>query len=234
MKAFLMHRDRDFDLERALPANEAVLAKNLELDTLFLVMAAKDPLVLEVAKKAILTSVFNDVAVIEYRQSALKDCLSNPEIVRELYGLAVELAERQKKIWSTFREYPSGLLDTSVQRMVAFVDVLKRLRAVADRHSAQFKSEAFSNLFAMLSRELDDDYFSVIDRHLNRLKFRTIVVSAGSARDSRAWTTSCAGRLRTRELAHPRLARDLRGTPRRVTVFISLPGTRPARKRWAN
>ena len=91
MKAFLMHRDRDFDLERASPANEAVLAKDLELDTLISVMAAKDPLVLEVAKKAILTSVFNDVAVIEYRQAALEDCLSNPEIVRELYGLAVEI-----------------------------------------------------------------------------------------------------------------------------------------------
>ena len=178
MKAHLMHRDRDFDLEGALPANEAVLAKNLELDTLFTVMAAKDPLVLEVAKTAILTSVFNDVAVIEYRQTALKDCLSNPQVVRELYGLAVELAQRQKKIWATLREYPSGLLDTSVQRMVAFVDVLKRLRTVADRHSTQFKSEAFSNLFAMLTRELDDDYFAVIDRHLNRLKFRTIVVSA--------------------------------------------------------
>ena len=63
--------------------------------------------------------------------------------------------------------------------MVAFVDVLKRLRTVADRRSAQFKSEAFSNLFAMLARELDDDYFSIIDRHLNRLKFRTILVSAG-------------------------------------------------------
>jgi MutS domain V len=178
MKAFLMHPDRDFDLERALPANEAVLAKDLELDTLFAVMAAKDLLVLEVAKKAILTSVFNDVAAIEYRQAALKDCLSNPKIVRQLYGLAVESAQRQKKIWATFREYPSGLLDTSVQRMVAFVDVLKRLRAAADRHSSQFKSEAFSNLFAMLARELDDDYFSVVDRHLNRLKFRTIVVSA--------------------------------------------------------
>jgi MutS domain V len=178
MKAFLMYRDRDFDLERALPANEAVLAKDLELDTLFTVMAAKDPLVLEVAKKTILTSVSNDVAVIEYRQAALKDCLSNPDIVRKLYGLAVESAERQRKIWSTFREYPAGLLDTSVQRMVAFVDVLKRMRAAADRHSTEFKSEAFSNLFAMLARELDDDYFAVIDRHLNRLKFRTILVSA--------------------------------------------------------
>ena len=154
MKAFLMHRDRDFDLERALPANEAVLAKNLELDTLFTVMAAKDPLVLEVAKKVILTSVFNDVAVIEYRQAALKDCLGNPDIVRQLYGLAVESAERQRKIWSTFREYPSGLLDTSVQRMVAFVDVLKRMRTLVDRNAAQFRSEAFTNSSPRCRRSL--------------------------------------------------------------------------------
>ena len=179
MKAFLMHRDRDFDLGRASPANESVLAKDLELDILFAAMAAKDALVLEVVKKAILTSASNDVAVIEYRQAALKDCLSNPEIVRQLYGLAVESAERQRKIWSTFREYPSGLLDTSVLRMVAFVDVLKRVRTLADRNAAQFRSEAFTRLFVTLSTELADDYFAVIDRHLNRLKFRTILVSAG-------------------------------------------------------
>jgi hypothetical protein len=179
MKAFLMYRDRDFDLEHAPPANEAVLTKDLELDTLFSAMAAKDPLVLEVAKKAILTSAANDVAVIEYRQAALKDCLSNPDIVRQLYGLAVESAERQRKIWSTFREYPSGLLDTSVQRMVAFVDVLKRMRTLVDRNAAQFRSEAFTRLFTTLSTELDDDYFAVVDRHLNRLKFRAVLVSAG-------------------------------------------------------
>ena len=130
MKAFLMHRDRDFDPEGASPANEAVLVQDLELDTLFSAMADKDPLVLKVAKKAILTGAANDIATIEYRQAALKDCMSNPEVVRELYGLAVESSERQRKIWSSSREYPSGLLDTSVQRMVAFVEVLKRLRTL--------------------------------------------------------------------------------------------------------
>jgi hypothetical protein len=185
MKAFLMYRDRDFDLQRALPGNEAVLTKDLELDTLFLAMSVQDSLVLEVAKKAILTSVSNDVAVIEYRQSALKDCLGNPDIVRQLYRLAVESAQLQKKIWSTFREYPSGLLDTSVQRMVAFVDVLKRVRALVDRNVAQFRSEAFTRLFATLSTELDDDYLAVIDRHLNRLKFHTILVSAGLGRGAK-------------------------------------------------
>ena len=85
----------------------------------------------------------NELATIEYRQAALKDCLSNPDIVRQLYGLAVESSERQRKIWSTFREYPSGLLDTSVQRMVAFVDVLK-VRTLVDRNAPQFRSEAFT------------------------------------------------------------------------------------------
>ena len=178
MKAFLMHRDRDFDLDRASPANESVLTEDLELDTLFAAMAIKDALVLQVSKKAILTAATNDLATITYRQAALKDCIRNAEMVRQLYALAVESSERQRKIWATFREYPSGLLDTSVQRMVAFVEVLKRMRSLVDRHAAKFRSEAFTRLFATLSAELDDDYFAVVDRHLNRLKFRSILVSA--------------------------------------------------------
>jgi MutS domain V len=178
MKAFLMHRDRDFDLERASPANESVLSADLGLDTLFTAMAAKDSLVLQVAKKAILTAGANDLATIYYRQAALKDCIHNADVVRQLYDLAVESAERQRKIWSTFREYPSGLLDSSVQRMVAFIDVLKRVRTLVDRHAAQFRSEAFLRLFSTLAAELDDDYFAVIDRHLKRLKFRRVLVSA--------------------------------------------------------
>ncbi|HKN29497.1 MAG TPA: DNA mismatch repair protein MutS [Roseiarcus sp.] len=180
MKAFLMYRDRDFDLQLAPPANEELLIKDLELDTLFLAMANRDQLVYDVSKKAVLTAAVNDVAVIGYRQAALKDCLSNPDVVRQLYALAEESAQRQKKIWSTYREYPSGLLDTSVQRMVVFIDVLKRVRTLADRHVVEFRSEAFSRLFATLSRELDDDYFALIDRQLNRLKFRNgVLVSAG-------------------------------------------------------
>jgi hypothetical protein len=178
MKAFLLHRDRDFDLGRASPANESVLTEDLELDTLLTAMAVKDKLVLQVVKKALLTAAANDVATISYRQAALKDCIRNADVVRELYGLAVESEERQRKIWSTFREYPSGLLDTSVQRMVAFIETLKRARAIADRHAAQFRSEAFTRLFSTLSTELDDHYFAVIDRHLTRLKFRHVLMSA--------------------------------------------------------
>ena len=63
--------------------------------------------------------------------------------------------------------------------MIVFIDVLKRVRRLVDRHAAEFRSEAFSQLFTTLARELDDDYFALIDRQLNRLKFRDgVLVSA--------------------------------------------------------
>ncbi len=92
-----MYRDRDFDLERASAANENVLTNDLELDTLFTTMAAKDPLVLQVSKKAILMATANDLATIYYRQGALKDCISNADIVRQLYGLAIEFLRATEK-----------------------------------------------------------------------------------------------------------------------------------------
>ncbi len=33
------------------------------------------------------------------------------------------------------------------------------LRAIADEHATNFRSEGFARFFAMLARELDDDYF---------------------------------------------------------------------------
>ena len=180
MKAFLLHWNRDFDLQRAPPPNETDLCRDLALDTLFQAMAAKDELVFEVAKKAILAATSNDVATIRYRQDALKDCLRNPEVVRRFYGLAGEAFLRLKKVWQRFREYPSGLLDNSVSRMQIFIDVLKQIRSLADQRAADFRSEAFSNLFGMLVRELDDDYLKLVDRQLKRLNFRNgVLMSAG-------------------------------------------------------
>ena len=48
-------------------------------------------------------------------------------------------------------EYPSGQLDTSVQRMVAFIDVMKRLRMPVEWNAAPFRSEAFTRFFTTLS-----------------------------------------------------------------------------------
>jgi hypothetical protein len=48
---------------------------------------------------------------------------------------------------------------------------LKQLRRIADRQSDRFRSEGFSALVGMLSRELDDDFLGTVDGHLRCLTF---------------------------------------------------------------
>lgn len=48
---------------------------------------------------------------------------------------------------------------------------LQQLRTVADLHARDFASEGFRALFAVLQRELDDEYFALIRQHLRQLKF---------------------------------------------------------------
>jgi DNA mismatch repair ATPase MutS len=178
MKAFLMYRDRDFDLARPLPWNADALIQDLELNVLFNAMALGDKLVFEVAKKALLGSL-DDLGTIHYRQAIVRDALSNAAAVRQMYDLATEAIERQRRSWwSSFRS-PGLILSRSVEILQIFVDVLRRLRSIADSQAGRFQSEGFATLFAMLKRELDDDYFARVQEHLRRLKFRTgVLISA--------------------------------------------------------
>jgi DNA mismatch repair ATPase MutS len=202
MKAFLMYRDRDFDpgqlivrkekesrysrkgdqvpdLQELLPWNEEALRQDLGLDILLNAMALGDRFLLDVARVATLQSL-TDVETIRYRQHAYRDCYDNAQIVREIYQIAIDAIEAERKnYWSTFARYPSGVLHRAVEVLQMLVGMLKRLRAVADRHAEQFHSEAFSRLLSVIKAELSDDYFAEIERHLARLRFRSgILVSA--------------------------------------------------------
>lgn len=181
MKAYLMIKDRDFDLQAQLPANEQDLIQDLELTTLFDAMARGDKFLYDVVKRALLTSLANGLDTIHYRQHILQDCLANPEIVREMYGIAVEAIERERKnFWGLSSKHPDLILRRSTQVMQMFVEQLKRLKEVADQNAGQFTSEGFATFFAMLQRELDDEYFASVQHHLKQLQFRGgVLVSVG-------------------------------------------------------
>jgi DNA mismatch repair ATPase MutS len=179
MKAFLMYKDHDFDLQRELPSNERALIQDLELNTLFNAMALGDEFLFEVARKAVLSGE-NDLDTILYRQNILKDCLKNPSVVRDIYDIAVESIESQKKhYWGIFNRYPSSILSNSIELLQIFADILKKLRTITDQDSEKFESEGFTALFAMLKKELSDEYFAIVQNHLNELKFRDgVLISA--------------------------------------------------------
>ena len=63
--------------------------------------------------------------------------------------------------------------------MQMFVDLLKKLRSLADQHADRFESQGFTRFFAMIRKGLEDDYFAEMQSHLKALKFRDgVLISA--------------------------------------------------------
>jgi MutS domain V len=172
MKAFLMHRDNDFDLERELPHNHEAVTQDLELNTLISTMAAGDRLVSEVVKRALLLSLRDPDAII-YRQQILVDCLKQPSVVRDVYALAGEALKAEKTVWvGVSGGHPRGTLSGAVQKMELFVGFLRRLRVVADESAETFASPGFTRFFAMLREELDESYIELVESQLDTLRFK--------------------------------------------------------------
>ena len=180
MKAFLMYPDRDFDPERELPANEPELSGDLELGILLRAMAAGDKFLYEVARQG-LHSGLTSLADITYRQHVLADCIAQPGVIRDLYNVAVAaiIAERKVLGW-ILRDSPDTLTSRSQQVLEIYVDMFRRLRNIADANAASFRSDGFTQFFAMIAAELDNDYFAEMQAHLSELAFRRgTLISAG-------------------------------------------------------
>lgn len=188
MKALLLHRNRDFVMPRGLARrdryrdpelvsrelapHERALIQDLELDTLLHAMAGADEYVLSVAREVFLQAQQADVETVLYRQDILRDCLDHPEVIKHLYALAVEAIEcKRRGYFGILSRFPSGILHEAVTLMRALVEMLRRLRAVAEGNARSFRSEGFSALFKMLQAELGEDYLAEVQRHLSALTF---------------------------------------------------------------
>jgi hypothetical protein len=186
MKAHLLFRDRDFDVGAALPANHEALTRDLGLAFPFEAMAAGDAFLREVIPRVLLSGM-TEPSDIAYRQDVLRDCLRNPSVVHEIYALAVEAIEWERKHWTFGTDYPAGRLYRAVEVLQDFVAVLRRLRRVAELDAHRFRSEGFAAFFAMLRLELGDDFFAEVDGHLRRLRFREgTLISAGLGAGNKA------------------------------------------------
>jgi DNA mismatch repair ATPase MutS len=193
MKVLLMHRDKDFELYelpstnryarrqepdrdtllRAIRWNAPALTQDLELNTLLRAMAGGDEFLFTVAQQAILTGLRNDVNTILYRQAILRDCLKNPLVVTSLYNLMTAVMEEtRRQWWGLSSDHPGSMLYGSVDLMETFLNVLRKIRSIAEQNAGSFESEGFTSLFAMLRKELHEEYLATIKNHLKELKFR--------------------------------------------------------------
>jgi hypothetical protein len=166
------YQPKDFNPQSGLPWNEKVLTADLALTTLFNAMALNDDCVFEVARSVILAGVSGDLDTIRYRQDILQDCLDHAAVVRELYAIANEALERQRGYYGFLARFPDSLLRDSIELMTKYLELLKRLRGLADWEGHRFMSEGWTAFFAMLRRDLGDEYLVSVEKHLEQLKFR--------------------------------------------------------------
>jgi DNA mismatch repair ATPase MutS len=188
MKVHLLYEAQDFDFQAGLPAGHEALIQDLELATLLRAMAPGDDFLAEVARKVLLASL-HDPEAIRYRQRILADCLAQPEVIREMYAVAVGALEDRRHLWwggyGGRYQNPSSNLSGAVSHLEAYVARLRQLRKIADDHAGEFRSEGLRALFATLQHELDDDYFEEISYHLRQLRFRAgVLISAELDRDN--------------------------------------------------
>ncbi|HTU05323.1 MAG TPA: hypothetical protein VMG13_07175 [Trebonia sp.] len=187
MKVHLLYEAQDFDFSAPLPPGHEELIQDLELTTLLQAMAAGDKFLTEVSTKGLLTCL-REPQAIRYRQRVLADCLAQPEVIREMYDIAVGALENKRHLWGTYgRTYqnPASNLSGAVLHLEAYVARLRQLRKIADDHAAKFHSGGLRALFATLKSELTDEYFEEISYHLKQLRFRTgVLISAELDRDN--------------------------------------------------
>ncbi len=188
MKAHLLYEARDFDFGAGLPPGHDALIQDLELTTLLRAMASGDEFLAEVSRKVLLTSLY-DPQAIRYRQQVLADCLAQPEVIREMYAVAVGALQDKRELWwggyGGSYQSPSSNLSGAVAHLGGYVARLRQLRKIADDHAGRFRSGGLSTLFATLQHELDDGYFEEISYHLKQLRFRAgVLVSAELDRDN--------------------------------------------------
>ena len=137
MKAFLMHRDSDFDLERELPHNRAGADAGPRAGHADLGDGRRRPARVRGGHSARSCSSLRDPDAIVYRQQILGDCLEQPAVVRDLYALAGEALKAEKTVWVASL---SGLAanragDARSRRWSCSSTSCRRLRAIADEHA---------------------------------------------------------------------------------------------------
>jgi hypothetical protein len=167
------YETQGFDRQSGLPWNADALTTDLALNTLFDAMARDDDWLFAVARKVILAGVRGDLDTIRYRQDILQDCLNQPAVTRELYAVAVEAMEKRKGYYlGVLARYPDSVLRDALETMATFLEFLKKLRRIGDLHAHKFVSEGWTAFFAMLKRDLGDEYFTLVQDHLEELKLR--------------------------------------------------------------
>ena len=172
MKVHLLFAAGDPQEAAEWPVQSADLRRDLDLDTVVEAIANGDDLVREVCLRCLLADPIS-IPDVRYRQAILTDFLAHPEQARALYQLASDAAEVKRRIRVGLfnRDHPTWILRSAISILTELTTSLRGLREFSQTYRRIFASTGLQQLLSVIDSDLNDEYLTVLDDHLHRLKF---------------------------------------------------------------
>jgi hypothetical protein len=172
MKVRLLFAVGDPQQAAELPDHQADLRRDLDLDSVVEAMANGDDLVRDVCLRCLLADPIS-IADVRYRQAILTDLLAHPQQARALYQIASDASEvkRRIRIGLFNRDHPAWILRSAISILTELTTSLRSLRDFSRTNRGTFTSAGLQQLLSVIVSDLNDEYLSVLDDHLHRLKF---------------------------------------------------------------
>ena len=183
MRSHLLLVDADVDV-KALPDLDPALVADLGLDRVLAAMARGDKVIENVVPRLLATPLSTSDAI-RYRQASVRDAIASPAVVRELYAVATDAIEAERRIWGSAMRNAELVLDRAANVLGRFVEAFRNLRRIEAAQSEAFTSPGFTAFFRMVANDLDDPWLAEVEDHITRLRTRTLHVSARLGKGAR-------------------------------------------------
>ncbi len=176
MKVLLLDKNKNFDFAAQPTKHSCRVAADLELDILITAMSGDNQFSADICRKIVLSGT-TDLGIIEYRQAILKDCLNNPEIIKNIYQLIESvIANKTNHYYIIARGQPTAILHSAIEIIQMFSKTLKTLTNLLLSKRDRFHSTGFKRLTAMLEQELNESFFTNLKHYLKELQFHNGVL----------------------------------------------------------
>ena len=126
--------------------------------------------------KRVMTAPLFAQEEISYRQEILKDCIENPEFIKDLYGQVCDMMISWEKLGKKEMNKPGARgkhihLTAEVKILHLFVNVLSELKTLCRRSSSQLRSEGLQRFCSGLEAAFSDQWEAKIREVLEDLTF---------------------------------------------------------------
>lgn len=182
MKICLLFQEHCSDKPFIQCSTPTYLNTDLELGRILEHMADGDSTIHKSCEEALFCPLQSPEAI-KHRQAVLQDAFQNPDAVRKLYKTVAGIDSIP-----AFFSSPARVLENfyaAVKLLAAYTKTLLDLRNTAEKTLKNVQSAGFRHLLDTLRREMTDEYFSEVQKHLSELKNKDILFSAKLGGDLR-------------------------------------------------